>query len=89
MFDGTVNHLFSFFFQSLTFTHSQADEQQADEQQADEQADERALLDAARSGNVEQVLLLLDKGVNKNYQDEVRAPSDLLLPSGFNSYFWL
>ena len=36
------------------------------------QADEEALLSAARDGNVSEVMRLLDKGVNKDYQNSVR-----------------
>ena len=37
------------------------------------QADEEALLQAARDGNVKEVLRLLDKGVNKECKDGVRS----------------
>ncbi len=40
------------------------------------QADEEALLQAARDGNVSEVVRLLNKGVNKNYKDKVRATMD-------------
>ena len=56
---------------SLLFLHHP--QQQEASKITPSQADERALIDAAESGNVEEVLRLLDKGVNKDYKDLVHV----------------
>jgi len=43
------------------------------------QADEKALLDTAQWGVVEEVLRLLDQGVNVNHKNDVSAPSYYVL----------